>query len=66
MTDCRTCDGEGWVCEDHPDKPWGNGKNCCGGAGMPCRICNPSDYSTPPRMPPGTTEIWHRDKGWIH
>jgi hypothetical protein len=20
---CETCDGTGWVCEDHPDRPWG-------------------------------------------
>ena len=24
---------DGWICEDHPDQPWGHG---CGGAGMPC------------------------------
>lgn len=37
---CANCDGEGWVCEDHPEVPWGSGDGCCGGAGMPC-ICNP-------------------------
>lgn len=34
---CANCNGEGWVCEDHPEVPWG--EECCGGAGMPCS-CN--------------------------
>jgi len=24
------------VCEDHPDKAWGDGDACCGAPGMPC------------------------------
>ncbi len=36
---CKICLGEGWVCEDHPDKAWKDGDGCCGGAGMPCK-CN--------------------------
>jgi hypothetical protein len=36
---CKICKGEGWVCEDHADKAWGEGDGCCGGAGMLC-ICN--------------------------
>lgn len=37
--DCKTCGGDGWVCEDHPDRAWP--EVCkCGGAGMPCN-CNP-------------------------
>ena len=42
MTDkliCANCDGQGWVCENHPEVPWGEGDGCCGGAGMPC-ACN--------------------------
>lgn len=35
--DCANCDGDGWVCEDHPEVPF---EKCCGGAGMPC-TCNP-------------------------
>jgi len=38
--DCPICHGEGWVCEDHPDRAWGYGSGCCGGAGIPC-ACNP-------------------------
>jgi hypothetical protein len=26
---------EGWVCEDHPDRPWQHDR--CGGAGMLCQ-----------------------------
>lgn len=55
---CANCDSTGWVCENHPDKPWdGNSERfdaCkCGGAGMPCAICNPCDATHPPRMGPG-------------
>lgn len=39
MTLCPLCQNEGWVCEDHPDKPWHGGAGCCGAAGEPCR-CN--------------------------
>ncbi len=39
MLKCKICKGEGWVCEDHADKSWGEGNWCCGGAGMPC-VCN--------------------------
>jgi hypothetical protein len=28
----------GWLCEDHPDKPWQHDR--CGGAGIAC-VCNP-------------------------
>lgn len=37
--ECPTCLGEGWVCETHPDRAWGDGLACCGGAGALCR-CN--------------------------
>ena len=45
-----------WVCEDHPDKPWDGASDMedachCGGAGMPCPICNPSDEVTARRCP---------------
>lgn len=36
---CKRCQGKQWVCERHPEKPmWHKG---CGGAGMPCPLCNP-------------------------
>ncbi len=37
--ECEICYGEGWVCEDHTNKAWGDGNGCCGGAGSPC-VCN--------------------------
>jgi len=62
---CRTCNGTRWVCEEHPDRPWGglcckrpdgadiceHGACHCGGAGDPCPSCNPEG------------EI---DPGWVH
>jgi hypothetical protein len=43
MAKCKTCKGEGWVCENHPNKGWGYGEACsCGGAGAPC-ACNTID-----------------------
>lgn len=40
---CMTCNGEGWVCENHPLNKWDEGdQECCGGAGMPCR-CNKAE-----------------------
>lgn len=40
---CPICNGSEWVCENHPHIEWAglSGKEeCCGGAGMPCRLCN--------------------------
>lgn len=36
---CRTCNGLGWVCEEHPDRAWDSGEGCCGAAGAPCGSC---------------------------
>lgn len=41
--ECHLCNGEGWVCENHGDKAWKEGKGCCGGAGMQC-ICTVGGY----------------------
>lgn len=48
-TECLICKDEGWVCENHPNSAWNEGKGHwvfnigeCGGAGMPC-VCNKSD-----------------------
>ena len=40
MAKCANCDGQQWVCEDHPEVPWNGGDGCCGGAGSPCS-CHP-------------------------
>lgn len=39
--ECRVCDNTGWVCENHPDRPWDTLRedSCTCGAGMPCRVC---------------------------
>lgn len=32
MSDCQVCHGARWVCEDHPDRPYGTADGCdCGG-----------------------------------
>lgn len=45
---CRACEGEHWVCETHPDRPWSglspSPSACpegCAGPGMPCLVCSP-------------------------
>jgi hypothetical protein len=36
--ECQRCDGKGWVCEAHEDRPW---PGCeCRAAGAPCPDCN--------------------------
>jgi hypothetical protein len=54
---CRRCDSSRWVCEVHPERPWGGPHACgCDAAGMPCPDCNPADGLTPPVLPPGFVE----------
>lgn len=41
---CPNCSDTGFVCEDHPDRPWGGiatGDHVCTchAAGMPCPTC---------------------------
>ena len=58
-SECDVCGGGAlWVCEDHPNKPWDGASDredaChCGGAGMPCLVCNRTIGQEPPEMPPG-------------
>jgi hypothetical protein len=53
MRFCARCDNCRWVCENHPDKPWEGPRACgCGGAGMPCPVCNNRfDEDTEPELP---------------
>jgi hypothetical protein len=52
--ECSRCDSTGWVCENHPYRPWDGEKACgCGGTGMPCPSCNVSNEDNPPRLPEG-------------
>lgn len=39
IDNCDICHDEGWVCEEHYLEAWGDGLNCCGAPGMPCK-CN--------------------------
>ena len=40
---CANCDGEGLVCEDHPEVPWMGGLGCCAlGEGVPCSCQTPA------------------------
>lgn len=64
---CCNCHDQGWVCESHPNIPWDDGDaSCCGGAGMPCKVCNDCDEDTAPRMPKGTKTTWSILTGWIN
>lgn len=65
---CNNCADSGWVCENHADRPWDGVSDdlracLCGGAGMPCPVCNLSD---PPSPPTGSVHIWDVKYGWRH
>jgi hypothetical protein len=63
---CALCEGCGWVCENHPDRPWEGKDACtCGGAGMPCPWCNLPDKDGAPRLPDGFKMDFDK-KGWRH
>ena len=57
-TRCPNCDGTGWVCERHEDRPGdctSSPRACqCGAPSMPCELCNPTTGpDDPPRLPAG-------------
>ena len=57
---CLLCEGDGWVCVLHRDRPWDGPRACgCGVAGVPCSICNAVAGDALPRMPRGfkATEV---------
>jgi len=56
---CLRCEDIGWVCEDHPGRPWERPHACpCGAAGAPCPDCNATSEGAAPRMPTGfKTEV---------
>jgi hypothetical protein len=64
---CTVCGDARWVCENHPDKPWGDASDradaCDCGAGAPCPACNSSDREHAPAMPDGYRTIFDKD-GW--
>lgn len=65
--DCKRCQDERWVCENHEDSPWTKSKpnGCTCGAGAPCPDCNPCDRDHPPAPAPGSRVIFDRD-GYRH
>jgi len=44
VPDCGRCQDVGWVCEEHPDRPWSTKVDggCQCAAGGPCPDCNPA------------------------
>jgi hypothetical protein len=53
---CARCDDCGWVCEEHPYRPWQGVRACdCGAAGAPCPDCNTTEDTSEgieePRLP---------------
>ena len=48
---CPVCLDARWLCEDHPNAPWGHviGGRPCIGTGMRCPICNPTADANDPR-----------------
>jgi hypothetical protein len=59
---CSPCEDCGWVCENHPVRPWEGQHACrCGGAGMPCPSCNPSDDVSAPRAPDDFRTVYDKN-----
>jgi hypothetical protein len=65
MDDCAICKGEGWLCEQHPDRTWPHSSSTesdgrCAGPGMPCS-CNPNG-----NVHKDFTVIWTAKDGYAH
>ena len=45
--DCEVCLGIGWVCENHPQRPWSDRLGCQCGAGMPCECVSADGLEEP-------------------
>jgi hypothetical protein len=59
---CPQCANCGWVCENHPDRPWEGEEACnCGGAGMPCTKCNMTDDDSAPQAPKGFRAVFDKN-----
>lgn len=54
---CTQCNGECWVCIEHPNANWETCPDCPIKEGIPCPACNPCDEYNPPRMSPGFETI---------
>ena len=63
---CLQCEGCGWICEEHPGRPWEGQHACpCGAAGMPCPLCNQPAEGEEPRLP-DRFRTESDKKGWRH
>lgn len=66
MVHCTACNDRGRVCEDHPERPWGNPDKrsdvCdCGGAGMHCpKCCSPIPEDGTRSIAEAFTPDWER------
>jgi hypothetical protein len=56
MKICLRCDNTRWVCEAHPELPWGDSpRRCkCDAPGDPCPVCNRVAPGSLPAMPNGS------------
>jgi hypothetical protein len=63
---CALCKDSGWVCENHPHRPW-DGRFACGfgGVGAPCPECSGTNDGNTPRMRSGFTPQFDK-KRWRH
>jgi hypothetical protein len=62
MTACPRCEDIGWVCEDHPERPWKD--RAPAAAAVPARpACNVPEQGAAQRMPEGFRIVFHTD-GW--
>lgn len=63
---CKVCKDVGWVCENHPERPWEGPEACkCDGAGAPCPACNIPSNGEAPRLPALFRIEFDKD-GWRH
>jgi hypothetical protein len=63
---CPICHDCGWVCEEHPGRPWSGPHACdCRAPGIPCPGCNLPTEDEAPRMPEGFQTDVDKD-GWRH
>jgi hypothetical protein len=64
---CKAYEDARWFCEDHPDRPWNDHPDACrcGGAGMPCPVCNEPKEGEQPAVPADFIPQLDRDKGPI-
>src|ERR1043166_7630446 len=51
ISDCTTCFGVGWVCENHPKRAWSDELGCQCGASMPCECVSADGFGGARRKP---------------